>query len=252
MSEVVIKTESITKIFGGIQALNDVSIEVNKGEILGLIGPNGAGKTTLFNIISGYYPPTDGEIYFKGEKITKKNIQKIVKLGIARTFQLVQVFPEMTVLENVMVGAMYGRKEVVSYDLAVEDSLKALEIIGMKNYAYKLMKSLVLTERKKTELARVLTTNPEVILLDEIIAGLNPSETDEMLAIINKINKELGLTIVFVEHVMKAVMSICHRIIVLNSGQLIAEGTPKEISQNAEVIKAYLGTEVVDKYVEDK
>jgi len=183
---------------------------------------------------------------------TKLNIQQIVRKGITRIFQLVQVIPELTVLENVMVGALNGRSEVVSYDDAVRDSLEALSIIGMRKYTYKLMKSLVLTERKKIKLARVLTTKPKVILLDEIIAGLNPSETDEMLSIIKKLNEELGITIIFVEHVMKAVMSISHRIVVLNYGKLIADGTPKEISQDARVINAYLGTEIVDKYVENK
>ncbi len=249
----ILEVLNIHKQFGGINAVDDVTLNVYKNELLGLIGPNGAGKTTLFNIISGYYKPTSGTVLLNQKVITGIPFHKSIKLGIARTFQLVHVFPNLTVMENVLASAFNGRRESVSYTDGLSISVEALEFIGLEQLAHQKVSNLVINEQKKLELARVLAADPDVILLDEIIAGLNPSETEELMNIIRRIRNERGKTIVFVEHVMKAVMSISDRIAVLDLGKLIADGSPKEISKNAAVINAYLGSTAseVSKYVEN-
>lgn len=250
----ILTVDHVSKSFGGIHALTDVSMQIYKSEILGLIGPNGAGKTTLFNIISGFYKPTSGHVYFHNENIVGMPFHDSIKRGIARTFQLVHVFPDLTVLENVLASAINGRSISIPYTDAIQVSMNALEFIGLADYAHRKVSQLVITDQKKLELARVLAADPEVILLDEIIAGLNPSETEEFMQIIKRIRDELNKTIVFVEHVMRAVMRISDRIVVLNLGEVIAEGSPKTISENTDVISAYLGTQAseVSKYVESK
>jgi branched-chain amino acid transport system ATP-binding protein len=246
MNEIILETVSVSKSFGGIKALTDVSLSLKKGEILGLIGPNGAGKTTLFNIIAGKYNPTSGQIFFNQKDITKLGPDKVAKMGIARTFQIVQTFNNLSVLENVLAGALFGQHKITEYEESIEESFKALKFIEMEDKADRMISSLVLTDRKKIELARAIATDPQIILLDELIAGLNPSETDDFLQIIKNINKTLGKSIIIVEHVMKAVMSISDRIFVLNYGQKIAEGTPQEITTNQNVIEAYLGSAAGD------
>jgi len=243
-SEIILQCVDISKVFGGIRALTNVNMDVYKGEILGLIGPNGAGKTTLFNIIAGYYKPTSGDIIFDEEYVTGMSPEQSVKNGIARTFQLVQVFPSLTVLENVLLGALYGTEIPISYEEGIQNSFDALVFIGMSDFAYRKVNTLVLTERKKIELARALVTKPKLLLLDEMVAGLNPHEIDEILDIVRLINKELEITIIIVEHVMKVVMNISDRIVVLNIGEKIAEGAPKDIVKTKVVIDAYLGGSV--------
>ncbi len=223
-------------------ALHDVDVTLHKGDILGMIGPNGSGKTTLFNVISGIYAPTSGEIRYKGQSITKKKPCIICRMGIARTFQIVQPFSQMTLLENVLIGAMYGRG--FSQTRGREKAREILQFVGLKEKMDLTPNEITTEDRRRLELARALATEPEVILLDEIMAGLTPAEMAEALNLLRQINSK-GITVFMVEHIMKAVMSICNRIIVLNYGEKIAEGSPQEVAENAEVIKAYLGERYV-------
>ncbi len=223
-------------------ALHDVDVTLHKGDILGMIGPNGSGKTTLFNVISGIYAPTSGEIRYKGQSITKKKPCIICRMGIARTFQIVQPFSQMTLLENVLIGAMYGRG--FSQTRGREKAREILQFVGLREKMNLTPNEITTEDRRRLELARALATEPEVILLDEIMAGLTPAEMAEALNLLRQINSK-GITVFMVEHIMKAVMSICNRIIVLNYGEKIAEGSPQEVAENAEVIKAYLGERYV-------
>lgn len=234
----------VTKYFGGLAALKNVSLNINRGEIVGLIGPNGAGKTTLFNIISGVYEPTSGIIKFNGEDITGLKSHDICKKGIARTFQIVQPFLNMTALENVMIGLLYGRKHIGIRE-AKNEALRLLDFVGLKEKSNVLAKNLILAERKALEIARALATDPVLILLDEPIAGLNPVETENAIKLIRRIRDDMNITVFWVEHVMRAIMKIAERIIVLHHGEKIAEGPPDKISNNKHVIEAYLG----EKYV---
>ncbi len=238
----IIKIHNVTKRFGGLVALDKVTFNIYKGEILGIIGPNGAGKTTLFNCITGVYRPDDGKIFFNGLDITGKPPHRITQLGIVKTHQIVKPFNEFTVLENAMIGALFGRRAgKISKDEAREIALKNLELVGLIEKKDELASGLTLHEKKFLELARALSAEPEVILLDEALAGLNPKEVEESLDIVRMINKELGKTIVMVEHVMHAVMNVANRIVVLHFGKLLAEGSPKEVAEMPEVITAYLG-----------
>jgi branched-chain amino acid transport system ATP-binding protein len=233
----MLEVRNLTKYFGGLAAVQNLSFKVEKGQIFGLIGPNGAGKTTVFNLINGFYPPNSGEVLFRGEPITGRKPNEVCKKGIARTFQVVKPLSRMTVLENVMVSAFC---RVSSIQEAREEALGALEFCGLTHRQDSLAKSLTIGDRKRLEIARAMATRPEVVLLDETAAGLNPAELDQAIALIRKI-REKGVTILIVEHIMKVIMSISDRIHAINYGQTIAEGTPQEVANNKSVIEAYLG-----------
>lgn len=239
--EIVLKAENITRLFGGLRAVSDVSFEVKRGEIFGIIGPNGAGKTTTFNMLSGFIPPTAGKVHLFGEDITGLLPHKVAYRKLGRTFQITQVFPRLTVVETVMVGAF------VRYPKRVDAERKAYQILkqfSMLEKAHMQSESLTIADRKRLEIAKVMATEPEVLLLDEVVAGLTEVEVDDLVALLQKINKEYGVTIVMIEHVMRAIMALCDRLLVLDFGKMIAEGTPKEITSNPHVIEAYLGREL--------
>ena len=225
-------------IFGKLMALNGVDFTLNRGDILGMIGPNGSGKTTLFNTISGIYAPASGIVFFKGQSLQKKQPHKVCRMGIARTFQIVQPFTKMTLLQNVATGAMQGAG--LSFNEGFEKAEQVLAFVGLGEKVDYEPDNITTAERRRLELARALATDPEIILLDEIMAGLTPTEIETVLELLKEIN-DSGVTIFMVEHIMRAVMSVCNRIIVLNHGVLIAEGRPQEIAENQEVITAYLG-----------
>ena len=231
------ETKGISKLFGGLAAVNDVSFKVEKGQIYGLIGPNGSGKTTIFNLINAYYPLTKGEIYFEGKKISGLKTFQICGLGIGRTFQVVKPLKRMTVLDNVMASAFLRSKSTAqARDLALE----TLDFCNLTTQKDKVAKGLPIASRKRLEIARAMATKPKLLLLDETAAGLNPSELDEAIELIKKI-RDSGVTIIIVEHIMKVIMSISERILAINYGMRITEGTPAEVASNHEVIAAYLG-----------
>ncbi len=233
----LLEVSNLTKRFGGLVANDTVSMEVNQGEIMGLIGPNGAGKTTLFNCISGFYRPDGGSVVFEGKDITHFSADRVCREGMARTFQIVKIFKDMTVLENVMVGAFC---RTTSPGRARAEALKTLEFIGLAEKRDVPGGSLTIAEQKRLELARALATQPKLLMLDEAMAGLNPMETREAVELLRKINAQ-GITLIVVEHVMEAIMTISDRIIVLDYGKKIAEDVPQNIAVNEEVIRAYLG-----------
>ena len=233
----LLEIREVSKRFGGLTALSNVSYSVHQGEILGLIGPNGAGKTTLFNVVNGFYPPSKGEVLFKGERISHLQPYQICKFGIGRTFQVVRPLQRMTVLDNVIASAFLRAK---NKEEAKEMALEALRFTGLYEDKDLISKRLPLGKRKKLEITRALATKPEMLLLDESFAGLNPSEQNELIDIIRQIRAK-GITIMIIEHHMKVIMSLSDRVVVLNYGQKIAEGTPKEIGSNPLVIEAYLG-----------
>lgn len=233
----MLKVERVSKYFGGLAAIRDVSFDIQEGEILGLIGPNGAGKTTLFNVVNGFYKPSKGEVFFKDKNISGLKPHQICKLGVARTFQVVKPLQRMSVLDNVIASAFL---RVESKARAEEIADEALKFTGLYNDRNLISKGLPLGKRKKLEIARALATQPELLLLDESFAGLNHSELNESIEIIKKI-KARGITIMIIEHHMKVIMSISDRIVVINYCEKIAEGTPHEIGNNPLVIEAYLG-----------
>jgi branched-chain amino acid transport system ATP-binding protein len=236
----IIEGEQLTKHFGGLAAVEKVHFHINQGEIVGLIGPNGAGKTTLFNLLSGSLVPTTGTIRFKGENITGLKPYQICRKGMARTFQLVKVFQHMSVLENVLLGSLFGMSPGPHMVDAKVEAEELLELVELSDKKVSLAKDLTVANQKRVEVARALATKPELILLDEVMVGLNPTEVAEFIRLINRI-REKGITVLMIEHVMKAIMEISDRIIVLHHGEKIAEGTPQEIANSQEVIKVYLG-----------
>jgi branched-chain amino acid transport system ATP-binding protein len=233
----LLRVNGVTKIFGGLVAVSNVTFSVNKGEILGLIGPNGAGKTTLFNVVNGFYPPSKGEVFFKEVRISHLKPHRICKLGIGRTFQVVKPLQRMTVLDNVIASAFLRAKNKAH---AEEIAIEALKFTGLHEDTNLISKGLPLGKRKRLEITRAIATQPEMILMDESFAGLNPTEINDQIEIIRQI-KSKGITIMVIEHHMRVIMSLSDRIVVLNYGQKIAEGTPKEIGSNPLVIEAYLG-----------
>ncbi|MDP1832590.1 MAG: ABC transporter ATP-binding protein [Geothrix sp.] len=235
----LLQVQNAYKFFGGLAAVTDVSFEIEPGEILALIGPNGAGKTTVFNVVNGFYKPSKGRISFKGVDISGMKPHKICKMGMARTFQVVKPLQRMSVLDNVIASA-YLRTD--SKEKATAIAMETLKFTGLYEDRDVISKGLPLGKRKRLEIARALATQPELLLLDESFAGLNPTELDESIGIIRRI-KERGITIMIIEHHMKVIMSISDRIVVINYGQKIAEGTPEEIRANPAVIEAYLGEE---------
>jgi branched-chain amino acid transport system ATP-binding protein len=233
----LLEVKNLTKAFGGLMAVDDVSFHVEPGEIVGLIGPNGSGKTTTFNCINQFFPVTSGDILFKGKSIIGLKTHQICHLGIGRTFQVVKPLARMTVIENVTASAFC---RVNTIKEAKDEALNVLEFCNLADQNDKLAKSLPIAGRKRLEIARALATKPELLLLDETAAGLNPGELDEAIGLIQKI-RENGVSILIVEHIMKVIMTISDRIHAINFGQTIAEGTPQEVANNTAVIEAYLG-----------
>lgn len=239
ISAPAIECKDVTKKFGGLTAVKNVNFSLESGKIMGLIGPNGAGKTTLFNVISGVYRPEPGKILFYDEKISGLKPEQVCKKGIGRTFQIPKPFGNMSTIDNVVVGTLLNTKSV---DEARDKAAAILKKVHLDKKQNVTANTLTVAERKRLEVAKALGSDPRVLLLDEVMAGLNPSEIEEIIEILRGINKD-GSTLLIIEHVMSAVMRLCEILVVLSNGEKIAEGTPKEISVNEHVIKAYLGEE---------
>ena len=239
----VLEGEGVTKYFGGLAAVSNVSFYVDEGEVVGLIGPNGAGKTTLFNLISAALVPKPGIIKFKGKNITGMKPYKICRMGISRTFQTVKIFPNLPAFENVRVGSLFGTSHRMTAAEAEKETAELLDFVGLASISYTPARDLTLANQKRLEVARALATRPEVLLLDELMAGLTHTEVTEAMELVKKI-RDKGITVVMIEHVMKAIMNVCNRIIVLHHGKKIAEGTPQEIANSKTVVEVYLGEEL--------
>ena len=249
----VLRIENLSIQFGGLKAVDQVNIDIKQGELVGLIGPNGAGKTTIFNMLTGVYVPTDGNIFLNGEKITGKKPNEIVLLGSSRTFQNIRLFKNMTVIDNIKIAyhnhmtyhyfdtIFKTPKYVKEEQEANEYALSLLNVFNLDSYAYEKAKNLPYGAQRKLEIARALATKPEVLLLDEPAAGMNPTETEMLMNTIKKIKKDFDISVLLIEHDMKLVMGICERIYVVDYGKVIASGSPEEIKRNPDVIKAYLG-----------
>lgn len=252
----LLQVEKLTKVFGGLRAVSDVSLKIETGELIGLIGPNGAGKTTIFNLLTSVIPPTNGTIVFNENNVVGSKPYDVTGFGIARTFQNIRLFKELSVLDNVRIAYHHRLKYNLFESMLfrfkrfkaeenklTEEALNFLNIFGLKHLAYETAQNLPYGMQRRLEIARALATGPKLLLLDEPAAGMNPQETKELMELINFIRKEFNLTILLIEHDMSLVMGICERIYVLDYGQLIAEGVPDEIKANPRVIEAYLGEE---------
>ena len=236
----ILEAEGLNKHFGGLAAASNVDLDVRQGEILGLIGPNGAGKTTLFNLLSGALKPDSGTIRFKGANVTGLKPHQISRMGIARTFQSVKIFSKMSVFNNVLLGYLFGRGHSTVSSIARRETAEILAFVDLSELQNLRAMDLILANQKRLEVARALATNPDLLLLDEVMAGLTPTEIASAMELVRKI-RDRGPTVVMIEHVMKAIMSICDRIVVLHHGEKIAEDTPEAIAKNKTVIEVYLG-----------
>jgi branched-chain amino acid transport system ATP-binding protein len=244
--EALLELRNLSKLFGGVRAVDNVSLSLGRGEIVGLIGPNGAGKTTLVNLVTGVLPATSGTVLFEGVDVTRQKPHQAARRGLARTFQIVQPFPEMTVLENVTAGTLFTT-DSGSIRMAREQAWEHLEFVGLGKLAAAPAQALTLPDRKRLELAKSLAMRPRVLMLDEVNAGLNTGEIDSALELIRRISAN-GVTIVIIEHLMKVVFSLSHRILVLHQGALISQGKPSEVAEDERVIRAYLGTRFADSH----
>ena len=234
----LLKVQDVSKYFGGLRANHQISFNVEEGEIVGLIGPNGAGKTTLFNCIAGYYPVTSGQVFFQGKDITPLKDFEISRLGLARTFQVYGATGDLNVLENIMIGAFL---KTASRKKAQERSREVMAFMGIRAQEKDRMTEIPVAAQKRVTLATALATEPKMILLDEVAAGLNPSEIEELIALLLRINREMKITLLLTEHVMELVMRLSKKVVVMESGKKIAEGEPQKVIRDEEVIKAYLG-----------
>ena len=254
----LLKVDNVSMVFGGLRAVSNLSMHIDEGELIGLIGPNGAGKTTAFNMITGVYTPTEGKVYFNGQQSSGKKSYQVTQMGMARTFQNIRLFSELSVIDNVKIAynmhVTYNLADAIVRDgkylseeeFITQKALDLLKIFHLEEEAHEVAKNLPYGKQRRLEIARALATEPKLLLLDEPAAGMNPQETEELMEMIRWIRKEFNLSILLIEHDMGLVMGVCERIYVLEYGMKIAEGTPDEIKQNARVIEAYLGEEVIN------
>ncbi|WP_440443037.1 ABC transporter ATP-binding protein [Phascolarctobacterium succinatutens] len=254
----LLKVDNVSMVFGGLRAVSNLSMHIDEGELIGLIGPNGAGKTTAFNMITGVYTPTEGKVYFNGQQSSGKKSYQVTQMGMARTFQNIRLFSELSVIDNVKIAynmhVTYNLADAIVRDgkylseeeFITQKALDLLKIFHLEEEAHEIAKNLPYGKQRRLEIARALATEPKLLLLDEPAAGMNPQETKELMEMIRWIRKEFNLSILLIEHDMGLVMGVCERIYVLEYGMKIAEGTPEEIKHNKRVIEAYLGEEVIN------
>ena len=254
----LLKVDNVSMVFGGLRAVSNLSMHIDEGELIGLIGPNGAGKTTVFNMITGVYTPTEGKVYFNGQQSSGKKSYQVTQMGMARTFQNIRLFSELSVIDNVKIAynmhVTYNLADAIIRDgkylseeeFITQKALDLLKIFHLEEEAHEVAKNLPYGKQRRLEIARALATEPKLLLLDEPAAGMNPQETKELMEMIRWIRKEFNLSILLIEHDMGLVMGVCERIYVLEYGMKIAEGTPEEIKHNTRVIEAYLGEEVIN------